>query len=277
MKPIDRRPHPLIVACAVGALFILGACSSSREVSEAAALTPTGSGFSQNLHKDYVALAESELKQGDRGSATHYASKAKQAASGQAVAPDEVASRSIDPPVSTTLSDARTRLVTALGSPEATKKPEAAAKAQTMFDCWMEQQEEGWQYDDIAACRKGFDTAMLTLAPEKVAEKTPERQVVHFKFDSTELTEQSHAQMADLVREVQLAKPKSVQILSYTDLSGDKIYNAKLAAMRGKSIEDKLKDAGAEVINVDARGAVDPVVDTPKPNEQNRRAVIIFN
>ena len=207
MKPIDRRPHPLIVACAVGALFALGACSSSREVSEAAAMTPTGSGFSQNLHKDYVALAESELKQGDRGSATHYALKAKQAAAGQAVAPDEVASRSIDPPISTTLSDARTRLVSALGSPEATKKPEQAAKAQTMFDCWMEQQEEGWQYDDIAACRKGFDTAMLALAPEKVAEKAPEQQVVHFKFDSTELTEQSQAQMADLVREVQLAKP----------------------------------------------------------------------
>jgi outer membrane protein OmpA-like peptidoglycan-associated protein len=82
--------------------------------------------------------------------------------------------------------------------------------------------------------------------------------------------------MADLVRDVKLAKPKSVQILSYTDLSGDKAYNTKLAAMRGKSIEDKLKDAGAEVINVDVRGPVDPVVDTSKPNEQNRRAVIIF-
>ena len=274
MKPINRKSHLICAACA---LLVLGACSSSREVSEAAAMSPTGSALNQNLHKDYVALAESELEQGDRGSARHYALKAKEAASGQAVRPDEVSSRRINPPESTALTDARARLVTALASPEATKKPAEAAKAQTNFDCWMEQQEEGWQYNDIAACRKGFDTAMLALAPEKVAEKAPERQMVHFKFDSTELTEQSKAEMADIVREVQLAKPKTVQVLSYTDLSGDKMYNAKLAAMRGKVIEDTLKDAGAQVIQVDARGAVDPIVDTPKPNEENRRAVIIFN
>ena len=54
-------------------------------------------------------------------------------------------------------------------------------------------------------------------------------------------------------------------------------YNAKLAAMRGQSIEEKLREAGPEVIKVDARGAVDPVVDTPAPNQENRRAVIIMN
>ncbi len=277
MMPIHRKPNLLVAACAAGVLLALGACSSSREVSEAAALHPTGSAFNQNLHKDYVALAESELDQGDRISASHYALKAKQAAAGQAVAPDDVSARRIDPPLSTTMGDARARLVTALASPEAAKKPAEAAKAQTNFDCWMEQQEEGWQFDHIAACRKGFDTALAALAPEKVAVKTPEQQMVHFKFDSTELTEKSQNEMEQIVRDVQLAKPKSVQIQAYTDLSGDKMYNAKLAAMRGKTIEDKLKDAGAEVIQVDARGAVDPIVDTPKPNEENRRAVIIFN
>jgi outer membrane protein OmpA-like peptidoglycan-associated protein len=47
--------------------------------------------------------------------------------------------------------------------------------------------------------------------------------------------------------------------------------------MRGKSLEGQLKQSGVEAIKVDARGAVEPVVDTSKPNQENRRAVIIFN
>jgi outer membrane protein OmpA-like peptidoglycan-associated protein len=180
--------------------------------------------------------------------------------------------------MSTTMGDARARLVTALASPEAAKKPAEAAKAQTNFDCWMEQHHHPTHQQQNPPTPNPNHTPQPPMAPEKVAEvKTPEQQMVHFKFDSTELTAKSQSEMEQIVRDVQLAKPKSVQIQAYTDLSGDKMYNAKLAAMRGKTIEDKLKDAGAEVIQVDARGAVDPIVDTPKPNEENRRAVIIFN
>jgi outer membrane protein OmpA-like peptidoglycan-associated protein len=254
----------------------LGACAGTQEVSEAAAINPTGPAFTQNLHKDYVALAQSELEQGDRASARHYAMKAKEAATGKPVGPDPVTARRIGAPEDRTLSDARGRLVTALGSTEAEKKPMEAAKAQSSFDCWMEQQEEGWQYDHIAACRKGFDTAMAALAPEKMAAKTPERQTVYFKFDSTELIEKSEGDLAAIIRDVKLAKPQTVQVISYTDLAGDKAYNAKLAAMRGKTIEEKLKDAGAPVVRVDARGPVEPVVDTSRPSQENRRAVIIF-
>lgn len=272
----DSRRKIFLIGCAIGALA-LGACTSAREVNEAASLKPTGAGLGQSLHKEYVALAQSELSQGDQRSAKHYALKAQDAAAGKAVAPDAVASRRIGAPEDKTLTDARGRLVSALGGAEAAKKPETAAKAQSMFDCWMEQQEEGWQYDHIAACRKGFDTAMAALAPEKTAAAAPGPQTVYFKFNSDELTEQSQQDLATVVRDYKLAKPKTVNVITYTDLSGNKEYNAKLAAMRGKSLEGQLKQAGVEAIKVDARGAVEPVVDTPKPNQENRRGVIIFN
>jgi OOP family OmpA-OmpF porin len=275
MEPVDIRKKFLAATCAICALS-LSACAGTKDVGEAAALKPSGPAFTQSLHKDYVALAQSELEQGDRTSARHYAMKAKEAAAGKTVGPDAVATRQIGAPQDKTLSDARARLVAALGSAEAGKKPAEAAKAQSNFDCWMEQQEEGWQLDHIAACRKGFDTAMAALAPEKMAAKSPELQTVYFKFNSTELTAKSEDELAAIIRDVKLAKPKTVQVISYTDLAGDKAYNAKLAAMRGKSIEEKLKDAGAPIVRVDARGPVEPVVDTAKPNQENRRAVIIF-
>ena len=274
MRHVDSRRKSFLVGCVATALA-LAACSSTREVNEAASLKPADDAFSQNLQKEYVALAQSELSQGDQGSAKHYAMKAKEAAGGKPVGPDEVSSRSIGAPDDKTLTDARARLVTALGGAEAKKKPAAAAKAQSMFDCWMEQQEEGWQPADIAACRKGYDAAMADLGREKMA-SAPATQTVYFKFNSTELTETSQKDIAGVIDEYKLAKPKTVQIISYTDLSGDKAYNTKLAAMRGKAIEDKLKDAGADVIKVDARGPAEPVVDTEKPNQENRRAVIIF-
>lgn len=275
MKTLQKNRIRLLALCAISATA-LGACSSAKMVDEAASAKPTGSAFNQNLQKEYVALAKSELDQGDRRDAEHYAMKALSASKGNSVMPDTVAARELGSADSKTLNDARTRLTAALGGSEAAKKPAEAAKAQSMFDCWLEQQEEGWQQADIDACRKGFDTAMAALAPEKMAEKPTEPQTVYFKFDSDELIPKSQGELADLIRDVKLAKPKSVQIISYTDLSGDKAYNAKLAAMRGKSIEEKLKDAGAQVIKVDARGPVEPVIDTEKPNQQNRRAVIIM-
>lgn len=275
MKPVIISKKLLLAAGAISALA-LGACSATRDVDEAAAAKPTGSAFAQGLHKDYVALAKSELQQGDRNSARHYAMKAKEAAAGKEIAPDAVSSRTLLAPEDKTLTNARARLVSALGSPEAKKKPEAAAEAQTMFDCWMEQQEEGWQQADIAACRNGFNTAMAALAPEKMAAKEIQPQTVYFKFNSTELTAKSEGELADIIKEAKLAKPKTVKVITYTDLAGDKGYNLKLAGMRGDALENKLKEAGAMVIRVDARGAVEPVVDTSKPNQENRRAVLIF-
>ena len=42
-------------------------------------------------------------------------------------------------------------------------EPAQAARAQAGFECWLEQQEEGHQAADIAACRKQFETAVAAV------------------------------------------------------------------------------------------------------------------
>ena len=75
------------------------------------------------------------------------------------------------------LSAARERLVAALAGGAADKDPANAARAQVMFDCWMQEQEENFQPAHIAACRDGFTDAMgiveaaLKPAPAPVAAK----------------------------------------------------------------------------------------------------------
>ena len=136
MKSICTIRTRLTFVCAAS-ILTLAACSSAKVVDEAAMAKPTGSAFNQGLHKDYVTLAKSELDQGDRSDAEHYAMKAKEAAAGKPVPPDQVSARSLNAPEANTLTEARMRLVSALDGPVAAKKPDQAAKAQSMFDCWL--------------------------------------------------------------------------------------------------------------------------------------------
>ena len=183
-----------IVLASAACALILGACASSDQVNEAANAKATGSAFSQSLHKEYVDLAKAELAEGDRGDASHFALKAKEAAAGNSVShrmilrSGRLAARRAKP-----CKGERTRLISALGGAEAKRKPAVAAKAQGMFDCWMQEQEEGWQSKDITACRTGYEKAMALLTPKKKKKKkkasSKSPYTVYFKFDSTDLTE----------------------------------------------------------------------------------------
>ena len=269
-----------IVLASAACALLLGACASSDQVKEAANAKVTGSAFSQSLHKEYVDLAKAELAEGDRGDASHFALKAKEAATGKSVAPDDFKIRTISGSAGKTLKGERTRLISALGGSEAKRKPAVAAKAQGMFDCWMQEQEEGWQSKDIKACRTGYEKAMALLTPKKKKKKkkasSKSPYTVYFKFDSADLTPKSEGAFNNLVQDVQKFKPKSVHVIAYTDLSGNADYNAKLAEKRAAEIQKKLKGAGAKNVTVEAKGAVDPIVDTGKPNQPNRRAIVVF-
>ena len=133
---------------------------------------------------------------------------------------------------------------------------------------------------DIASCRKGFETATKALEPAKKKKKAKKASgspyTVYFKFDSAGLTDKSEGALYDIMQDIRLHKPKNVVITAYTDLVGDKTYNLNLAEMRGKGLEEKLRSAGAKNVTVLAKGATDPVVDTAKPNQPNRRAIITF-
>ncbi len=71
------------------------------------------------------------------------------------------------------LTSARQRLVGTLNKGAAEKVPEETARAQTGFDCWMQEQEENFQPNDIEACRSQFYSSLEfiedTLKPKPIA------------------------------------------------------------------------------------------------------------
>ena len=147
--------------------------------SSAATDVPAGSAqaFEQALASDYQALSNAEMAAGDRRDAATYAARAAAASAGQPTAPDEVELRAAflkDRYVSE-LSSAHDRLIGALAKTARNDAPTAAARAQTSFDCWLEQAAEDLQPDDIAACKESFMTAMTTVesSTQAVADVAP--------------------------------------------------------------------------------------------------------
>lgn len=149
------------IAIVAAALSLLGGCAFGPfDTDHLAALPPPDSAFLEALGREYVALGDMERAEYDWRDTARFYRRATDAAHGIRVEPEAMAERDLTSAAGVTLSAARERLVRALKDGARATTPVAAAKAQAGFDCWMQEQEEGHQPDDIAACRDAFETAM---------------------------------------------------------------------------------------------------------------------
>jgi OOP family OmpA-OmpF porin len=124
--------------------------------------------FQNALHQEYVDLALAEKKENDGDAAFYFIEKAKLAATGESVDPQPLEERLLTENNKGELAKARLQLVDNLwnGSTEVTP---AAARAQAMFNCWMQEQEENHQPIDITTCKTEFQKvyALLGTPPSK--------------------------------------------------------------------------------------------------------------
>ena len=115
--------------------------------------------------------------------------------------------------------------------------------------------------------------------PKKKKKKLPPSGspfTVYFKLNSVELTEKSQGDLFDIMQKVRVYKPKTVEIIAHTDLSGSPAGNLKMSQERADDLAKKMKSAGAKKVDAKGVGSADPVVDTKAANQANRRALIIF-
>jgi outer membrane protein OmpA-like peptidoglycan-associated protein len=149
-------------------------------VSEVGAMPDEGSAFDTALHKAYVARAGMETKEGDFYNANRFLDKATAAARGQKVLPEDPSSWPGPGGSIFELEAARVRLMKALIVGGRDLAPDAAARAQDYYDCWVEEVGElhgpnmrparlGWgivpkgQPEDAAACKAAFEAALAEV------------------------------------------------------------------------------------------------------------------
>lgn len=219
--------------------------------------------FAQGLHSEYMELARAEAGEHDWDDATYFGNKAAAAAAAAnegATVPDpqEVGEREIPEEEVDNMMGARDALMESLMDGRRTK-PETAARAQAMFDCWMQEQEENFQPDHIAACRKAFYAAMADLfdteeepmaeeaAPAAEAVKSVGPFMIYFGFNSAELDAAANALIDNLASHKFANDEMGYIVLSgHTDTSGNMAYNEMLAEKRVMAVADAFTAKGVK-------------------------------
>ncbi len=274
----------LVKVLIVGAsVLVLAGCGAQLEKAEG--ISPSGSAYDVNLYDGYVDLARSETGEGDYIDSDTFAIRAINSGTGSAPQPEEIANRDLPEEKVSELSEARARLVSAQGNPKSRQGDLAGetATAQVMFDCWMQEQEENWQPDDIERCRAGFYDKIASVEDAlkpKMAMARPDalQFVVYFGFDKSELTPESQA----VIAEAEAAAKKlggMVDVAGMTDTVGSDEHNDMLSELRAGAVAKALSAGGvaASKISTEAYGQRNLAVPTADGvNEpKNRRAVIV--
>ncbi len=259
-----------LIATISAGLFVLalGACGpmTSEKLAMSQGMTPKGSAFHAALHQGYLQQAQKEVAEKHLSAGEIWVAKADAAAGGGDVAPEEIANWGVAAQFVDELAAARTRLTAALGQGAAAKAPEQAAKAQVMFDCWVEEQSENIQPPDIAACKKGYEEAMAAVdealkpkemampekpammpePPKPVEQEVSEHYVIYFDFDSSQISEAGKQVLAIAVASAKGAKKAYYTVSGHTDRAGANDYNMKLAEERADQVALSLMDSGIE-------------------------------
>jgi len=297
-------------AIAISGVALLTACSgyhSNNAVNELNNTEASGSPFTKFLADEYRVFSNSEHHEMfDYHDALHFARKGLASANGDVVMPETLEEWDLDENSIEELTGARDKLSNALESGGREIAADKAAIAQAKFDCWVEQQEENFQADDIAVCKKEFDVALANLLEalkpaEVVVEApvmemmpvvavTPEPEavpleqamfIVFFDWDKSKLSSGANDVLRAVESEVSTRDDiTKIIIEAHTDSSGPTKYNQRLSMKRASAIKDGLIGRGIskDIIEIRAKGENDLLVKTADNVREpaNRRAQISF-
>ncbi len=275
-------------ACAGGPQFtslptnLAASFTAGRVMNEARSVQAPSDAYRATLYAEYLRYAEYEYgPMMDYVDAMFHARRALAAASGEAVEPQAVTDRLLPAEAADELSAARQRLMAVLQGGGPQKAPEATAKAQAAYDCWLEQQEENIQPDDIASCRQTFmeniQAAEAALKPPVPPTITLSADVL-FDFDKAVIKDSFKPEL-DRIAELLKQNPDvRVFVDGHTDTMGPAAYNMELSKRRAQAVADYLVGRGIDRnrITVRAFGETELAVPTPDetPEPRNRRVEI---
>lgn len=232
---------------AIALLPFLAACAAGPDTDATMKMANKGSAFDKALQAEYVALAVAEAEEWDTEDAIYFNNKALAAAGGEDVQPQEVKERTIVGDTRWELEAARQALRAELLGGSKDWAPAESARAQAMFDCWLQEEEDGPK-KDADACKAAFDEALnkipgmrpsVSAAPAK-AGKMPGPFVVYFDFDSFDLSAVGEAVVKQAAEAAMASGASKVVVTGHADKAGSDEYNAGLSRARAAAIGNQL-------------------------------------
>jgi OOP family OmpA-OmpF porin len=272
----------------------VGAFSAEGNIEAAKMAGPPPGAFDQALQAEYIGIAQTEVDESDYEHADLFARKGLAAGNGEMVMPEDPSNWHLPADKADQFGRARQMLLDALGGGGREKAPADAARAQAMYDCWIQEEEtrnEGHQPDDIAFCRNGFWDALAkvqeAIIPEPMAEPAPippeppaRDYLVFFDFDKTDIRTDAASILDQVIEAMGELGSNSITLVGHADTMGPAEYNQVLSESRASSVSDYLTGQGITgSISTSGKGESDPRVATPDEIEEqeNRRVEIRIN
>ena len=261
--------------------LLAAACASYPDVTELDTLKQREVGkpfFGDLLALQYEQLAITEADyRGNVDAARFYADKGNLAAQGQGVAPES-------PTSAPELQEAHLRLISFLDEEMALIAPAMLARAQTSYDCWVEESRQGDSEAHLAECRDNFSQAVAALAvqqpPPPLSELTPDY-TLFFPTASMRLTDDDQVIVRQIAGAVQTGNVRGIRIAGYSDRAGNAQSNLRLSEQRARSVFEALSAAGVprELMSAEAFGEMDPLVETADgvSEARNRRVEVYLD
>jgi len=252
----QRLLQSSITSLSVG--LLLSGCSSLHTLKE---MNPEANDFPSSLAAEYLAFAESEAEQLHWASAERFGEKGLRAMRGKNVFPeDPVHLRSIPQTDREAMTEARYRLLSALSCGANEVVPQIAARAQLMFDCWVEKTATVYEPTYFGPCKDGYNDAMTqveeAIEPLKESETDSGRYQFYFGLESTTLRKDERAQIQSIAETLMDVQYYKIEVTGYADASGSRQHNKVLSLRRAKAVKEALVKAGlkSEKITVSAAG-----------------------
>lgn len=288
----------------------------SSNIEEARQAVAAGSQFSRELYHGYLDLAEQEFREGNGGESDQYTQKAMLAASGTSPDPAKALERELPRENRGESISARARLMYSLNNGGRERWPQESARAQVMYDCWVQEQSENEEPEHIRECRNSFIIAMARLEgalwprPRNVAQagnpadpdqSAPIEQgqvaalppdsaesststaafIIYFPFDKYFLTPSAKQVLKEVVDHLKSGEISRIDLVGHADRSGGEAYNQNLSMERAQAVAAALRKVGIDksLMSIAAMGESMPAVPTPDGvrNPQNRRVEIHFS
>ncbi|MEB3701913.1 OmpA family domain protein [Candidatus Bealeia paramacronuclearis] len=237
-----------------------------------------GTEFTKALANEYYQFGQSEENiMYDDLEAAYFMKKANKVQDGCPIMPEYLDGWKLPNHTVPELQAARDRLIFAMQNGAQTIAPQMTAKAQANYDCWVEQQEENWQFDDIKLCR---DTYYMSIdAVEKLVFgsmlQAPPAEVIEFATDSAALD----AKAMEIIDEAVIFASSTefgrrIHLIGHTDASGSNKLDKKLSHERVMAVKQELEKRGipASMITTEAAGKMKG----KKHEADHRRVDILF-
>lgn len=255
-------------------LMITGCAEYNRRVLQD--MPDIGWEFNQALSKEYEVLGNIEQDvMYDEGSAGWYYERAILSKEGRCVAPTRLEYWDIEPDKLPELEKAHDHLMYLLSMGARQIAPKMTARAQSHFDCWVEQQSEGWQHSDIAWCRSEFYKAISDVELKLMGgvHKVMPKSMVLFGKNSAELTPEAMKVIEDVAHR-ERTQHQRLLLIGRTDKVGDLKHNKELSRQRAMTVKKALVHDGVPVhlISIKAEGETAG----PEVDAHNRRVDILF-